>query len=100
MLAFFFLLLCAQLIPSTLALESIDKKVTTGLNEYSYKKDSVKRDDLVLSKASKGKGSYGGQNDRPPDTKKSKAVSMLAKAPAYISNVGIGAIIMSVVIYF
>ncbi|MFS7910038.1 hypothetical protein Hanom_Chr02g00101581 [Helianthus anomalus] len=67
-------------------------------NNY-VREDGVKRDELVLSKAGKGKGAYGGQNDRPPNTRKSKAVSMLLKEPAYMSKVGV-IIINIILVYF
>lgn len=62
--------------------------------------DGLKRDQLMLSKASKGKGTYGGQNDRPPSTKKSRAVSILSKPPVYISNTGIGGVVVSMILVF
>ncbi|GKC78333.1 hypothetical protein Tco_1129107, partial [Tanacetum coccineum] len=90
-LAFFFLLLCAQLL-STFALESKDEKGIVDFNKSGKSgEDGLKRDELVYSKASKGKPSPGGQNDR---TKKNKADSMLIKPAAYISNIGIGAIVI------
>nr|GEV37734.1 integrase, catalytic region, zinc finger, CCHC-type, peptidase aspartic, catalytic [Tanacetum cinerariifolium] len=83
-LGFFFLLLCAQLL-STFALESKDEKGIVDFNASGKSgEDGLKRDELVFSKASKGKPSPGGQNDR---TKKNKAGSMLIKPAAYISNI-------------
>ncbi|KAK1413159.1 hypothetical protein QVD17_34927 [Tagetes erecta] len=101
-LAFIFLLLCAQFIFS-LALELKEKKGLVDTNRSIYgQEDGVKRDELVLSKSSKGKGAYGGQNDRPPetDTRKSKAVSMLLNNPTYMSKVGVSVIITNVILVF
>ncbi|KAF5817125.1 hypothetical protein HanXRQr2_Chr02g0049351 [Helianthus annuus] len=98
-LAFIFLLLVAQYI-SCLAFESKEEKGSVHMKGNSYvREDGVKRDELVLSKAGKGKGAYGGQNDRPPDIRKSKAVSMLLKEPAYMSKVGV-IIINIMLVYF
>ncbi|PWA94415.1 hypothetical protein CTI12_AA061990 [Artemisia annua] len=95
-LALFFLLLCVQLL-STFALESKDEKGTVDFNTSGNSgENDVKRDELVFSKASKGKASPGGQNDR---TKKNKADSMLIKPAAYISNIGIGAIVICMGIF-
>ncbi|KAI7746864.1 hypothetical protein M8C21_022242 [Ambrosia artemisiifolia] len=89
-LAFIFLLLGAQYI-SSMAFDSKGYKEEKGqvnMNGYNYVRvDGVKRDELELSKTTKGKGSNGGENDRPPDTKKSKAVSMLLNEPTYVSKV-------------
>ncbi|CAH1419061.1 unnamed protein product [Lactuca virosa] len=100
LLAFFFILLCVQFL-SNLALESQEEKGTPSLSENGYNgDDGLKRDQLMLSKASKGKGTYGGQNDRPPSTKKSRAVSILSKPPVYISNTGIGGVVVSMILVF
>lgn len=66
----------------------VEKKDMVNMNVNGYgKEESVMRDALVLSKASKGKGSYGGQNDQPPSTKKSKAISMLIKQSSFNSTI-------------
>ncbi|KAI7730541.1 hypothetical protein M8C21_025758 [Ambrosia artemisiifolia] len=85
-LAFIFLLLGAQYI-SSMAFESKEEKGQVNMNGDNYVRvDGVKRDEFELSKTTKGKGSNGGENDRPPDTKKSKAVSMLLNEPTYLSK--------------
>ncbi|KAI3806941.1 hypothetical protein L1987_22859 [Smallanthus sonchifolius] len=99
-LAFIFILLCAQFI-SSLALESKEEKGPVDMNENSHgREDGVKQDELVLSKASKGKGAYGGQNDRPPNTNKSNSVSTLLHKPTYISSVGVSVIITNIILAF
>ncbi|KAI3737475.1 hypothetical protein L2E82_27479 [Cichorium intybus] len=97
MLAFFFILLCTQFL-SNLALQSHEEKDTRHTPSSSG--NDVKHDELVLSKASKGKGSFGGQNDQPPSTKKSRGVSILSKPPAYISNTGIGVLVIYTILVF
>ncbi|KAK9069849.1 hypothetical protein SSX86_010245 [Deinandra increscens subsp. villosa] len=99
-LVFIILLLCAQFI-SSLDLDSKEVKVPINMNGNSYgKQEVVKHDELVLSKASKGKGAYGGQNNRPPSTKKSKATSMLLNEPGYMPNVVIGVVITNIILVF
>ncbi|XP_071733401.1 uncharacterized protein [Rutidosis leptorrhynchoides] len=95
---FFLFLLCAQFL-SNLALESKEEKNAINLkwNDHSREND-VKHDELVLSKASRGKGASGGQDTRPVDNKKSKATSMLIKPYGYVSSICIGAIVVSMII--
>ncbi|KAI3763247.1 hypothetical protein L1987_53701 [Smallanthus sonchifolius] len=99
-LAFIFILLCAHFI-SSLALESKEEKGPVDMNGNSYgREDGVKQDELVLSKAGKGKGAYGGQNDRPPNTNKSKAVSTLLHEPTYMLSIGVSVIITNIILVF
>ncbi|KAI3806942.1 hypothetical protein L1987_22860 [Smallanthus sonchifolius] len=97
MLVVFFLLLCAQFL-STLALESNDEKNPINIkgNEFN-KEEGLKRGALVFSKATKAKGTSGAQNDH---TKKNNANSMFIKPHTYVSDVGIGVIVVSMMFVF
>ncbi|KAI3802576.1 hypothetical protein L1987_30714 [Smallanthus sonchifolius] len=95
-LGFLFLLLCAHFI-SSLDLGSKGKEVPVDMNGNSHHTDDgVKHDELVMSKEGKGKGAYGGENNRPPSTKKSKATSMFLNIP----NVVISVIITNIILVF
>ncbi|KAM0066294.1 hypothetical protein Hdeb2414_s0002g00047021 [Helianthus debilis subsp. tardiflorus] len=97
-LGFLFLLLCVQLI-SSLAFESQEEKVPIDMDGNSYGRvDGVNHDEIVLSKGSSGKGTYGGQNNRPPNTKKSQAASMLLNELGYMLKVVISVIVITNVI--
>nr|XP_043637539.1 uncharacterized protein LOC122608502 [Erigeron canadensis] len=99
-LAFFFLVIFSQFICG-LAFQLNEETHTTHKNGNSIdRKDGVKRDVYVSSKANKGKGSYGGQNNRPPNTKENKAVSMIVTKPACISYMGMSVILMCMMLVF
>ncbi|KAK1436759.1 hypothetical protein QVD17_02541 [Tagetes erecta] len=107
-IGFIFLILCAQFIFS-LAFESQGKfflenkeKVPIDVNGNNYGgEDAVKHDDLVLSKSGKaGKGTYGGQNNQPPNTKQNKAASMLLTESGYLPNIMMSVIITNIILIF
>ncbi|KAL8237789.1 hypothetical protein R6Q59_018870 [Mikania micrantha] len=91
------LLLCAQFI-SSLAFESQEDKASINMNRSSNgDEDGVKPYGLVFSKTGKGKGTYGGQNNRTPNTNKSSATSMLIKQHGYMSNIFVCVIITNII---
>nr|XP_043637771.1 uncharacterized protein LOC122608743 [Erigeron canadensis] len=96
-LFFFFILLCSQF-TSNLALESKAEKDIIDMNGGSHsRKEGLKQEELVVSKATGGRGSSGGQNNRPSDTKKNKATSMLIRSsPSNI--IIIGAVFLSMIL--
>ncbi|KAI7746865.1 hypothetical protein M8C21_022243, partial [Ambrosia artemisiifolia] len=89
MVVVFFLLLCAQFL-SNLALETEEENNPINVNGSGFNKEGLKRDALVFSKASKVKGSSGGQNDH---IKKNNGVSTFIKSHTYGSYVDIGVIV-------
>ncbi|PWA42181.1 hypothetical protein CTI12_AA547200 [Artemisia annua] len=61
----------------------------------------VKLDEIVISKASRGRGTAngGGQNARRPSSiKRNEAVSMLMKRPACISNNGVSVLMICIIL--
>ncbi|KAM0066293.1 hypothetical protein Hdeb2414_s0002g00047011 [Helianthus debilis subsp. tardiflorus] len=99
-LGFLVFLLCVHFL-SSLAFESQEVKLPIVMNGNSYGgEDGVKHNELVLSKAGKGKGAYGGQNNRPPVTKKSKGASMLLNELGYMQNIVISVITATIILVF
>ncbi|MFS7910039.1 hypothetical protein Hanom_Chr02g00101591 [Helianthus anomalus] len=97
MLVVFFLLLCAQFL-STLSLESKEEDSPINVNASVFNnEEDLKKDALVFSKSSRGKGSSGGTNDH---TKQNNAVSTFIVPHIYGSYVDIGVIVVGALFVF